>query len=166
MAASWLGILALAGAWVWWVRWRVGKGSATGSRKGSTAHAKRKKTRSIHSILGVWFLPGFLFLTVTGLTWSSMAGGNVANLRAQLDCVQPTPDTSISATTMTATTSAQDEHAHHHHRGHDESSMLAGQDDLTQTYISEIDTVATTARGAGMSGIRSEEHTSELQSHA
>ena len=152
MAASWLGILALAGAWVWWVRWRVGKGSATGSRKGSTAHAKRKKTRSIHSILGVWLLPGFLFLTVTGLTWSSMAGGNIANLRAQLDWVQPTPETSISATTMTATTSAHDEHAHHHHSGDDESSTPAGQDDLTQTYISQIDTVATTARGAGMSG--------------
>ena len=153
MAASWLGILTLAGAWVWWVRWRVGKGSASRTHKGSTAHSRRKKTRRIHSVLGVWLLPGFLFLTVTGLTWSSMAGGNITKLRAQLDWVQPIPDTSISATTMTATTIAHDEHAHHHHSGDDESSTLPGQDDLTQTYISQIDTVATTSRAAGMSSI-------------
>lgn len=81
VAASWLGILALAGGWLWW--------------------AKRKKKRSLHSALGIWLLPGFLFLTVTGLTWSSMAGGNIANLRAELDWTQPSVNT--------------DEHAHHGH---------------------------------------------------
>ena len=152
MAASWLGILTLAGAWVWWVRWRVRKGSASRTHKGSTAHSRRKKTRRIHSVLGVWLLPGFLFLTVTGLTWSSMAGGNITKLRAQLDWVQPIPDTSISDTTATAPTGAHGEHADHHH-GDAEATELANQVDLTQTYISQIDTVATTSRAAGMSGI-------------
>ena len=152
MAASWLGILTLAGAWVWWVRWRVGKGSASRTHKGSTAHSRRKKTRRIHSVLGVWLLPGFLFLTVTGLTWSSMAGGNITKLRAQLDWVQPIPDTSISDTTATAPTGAHGEHADHHH-GDAEATELANQVDLTQTYISQIDTVATTSRAAGMSSI-------------
>lgn len=109
VAASWLGILALAGGWLWW--------------------AKRKKKRSLHSALGIWLLPGFLFLTVTGLTWSSMAGGNIANLRAELDWTQPSVNT--------------DEHAHHGHES--QAGELSSQE--------SIDTVAATAREAGLSGI-------------
>ncbi|MDO5508972.1 MAG: PepSY domain-containing protein [Corynebacterium casei] len=112
VAASWLGILALAGGWLWW--------------------AKRKKKRSLHSALGIWLLPGFLFLTVTGLTWSSMAGGNIANLRAELDWTQPSVST--------------DEHAHHGHHSHEsQAGELSSQE--------SIDTVAATAREAGLSGI-------------
>lgn len=109
VAASWLGILALAGGWLWW--------------------AKRKKKRSLHSALGIWLLPGFLFLTVTGLTWSSMAGGNIANLRAELDWTQPSVNT--------------DEHAHHGHES--QGGKLSSQE--------SIDTAAATARVAGLSGI-------------
>ena len=137
VAASWLGILAIAGAWLWWVRRRSGKGQAT---SGSDSHSKRKQTRSLHSVLGIWLLPGFLFLTVTGLTWSSMAGGNIANLRAELDWIQPSPNTAISGTAT-----EHSEHEHHHHGG---SEVVASQDDLGQ-----IDTVVATARAAELSGI-------------
>lgn len=136
MAASWLGILALAGAWVWWLRWRVGKGKAVAARAGSSAHARRKWTRRVHSILGVWLLPGFLFLTVTGLTWSTMAGGNIASLRAELDWEQPIPETNIAA--------AATSHIH----GDDAESRAE-----PQLYVSQIDAVAATSREAGMSGI-------------
>lgn len=139
VAASWLGILALAGAWLWWVRRRSGKGQAT---SGSDSHSKHKQTRSLHSVLGIWLLPGFLFLTVTGLTWSSIAGGNIANLRAELDWSQPSPSTAISGTATDH--SEHDEHAHHHGG----SEVVASQDDLGQ-----IDTVAATARAAELSGI-------------
>lgn len=141
VAASWLGILALAGAWLWWVRRRSGKGRAI---SGSDAHSKRKQTRGIHSVLGIWLLPGFLFLTVTGLTWSSMAGGNIANLRAELDWIQPSPNTAISGTATATEHSEHDEHAHHHGG----SEVVASQDDL-----GHIDTVANTARAAELSGI-------------
>lgn len=134
VAASWLGILALAGAWLWWVRRRSGKGKAT-------AGSKRKQTRSLHSVLGIWLLPGFLFLTVTGLTWSSMAGGNIANLRAELDWIQPSPNTAIDGTAT-----GHSEHEHHHH--HDSSEVVTSQDDL-----GHIDNVANTARAAELSGI-------------
>lgn len=137
VAASWLGILALAGAWLWWVRRRSGKGQAT---SGSDAHSKRKQTRSIHSVLGIWLLPGFLFLTVTGLTWSSMAGGNIANLRAELDWIQPSPNTAISGTAT-----EHSEHEHHHHGG---SEVVVSHGDLGQ-----IDTVAATARAVELNGI-------------
>lgn len=137
VAASWLGILVIAGAWLWWVRRRSGKGQAT---SGSDSHSKRKQTRSLHSVLGIWLLPGFLFLTVTGLTWSSMAGGNIANLRAELDWIQPSPNTAISGTAT-----EHSKHEHHHHGG---SEVVASQDDLGQ-----IDTVVATAREADMSGI-------------
>ncbi|WP_313550085.1 PepSY domain-containing protein [Corynebacterium sp.] len=144
VAASWLGILALAGAWLWWVRRRSGKGQAT---SGSDSHSKRKQTRSLHSVLGIWLLPGFLFLTVTGLTWSSMAGGNIANLRAELDWIQPSPNTAISGTATDH--SEHDEHAHHHGGSSaSDAGELSSQDDLAH-----IDTVANTARAAELGGI-------------
>lgn len=149
VAASWLGILALAGAWLWWVRRRSGKGQAT---SGSDSHSKRKQTRSLHSVLGIWLLTGFLFLTVTGLTWSSIAGGNIANLRAELDWIQLSPNTAIDGTGTDH--SEHDEHAHHHGGSSaSDAGELSSQDDLTQTYLEQIDAVAATAREADMSGI-------------
>lgn len=151
VAASWLGILALAGAWLWWVRIRTNKTKTTAGNATPSAHVQRQKARSIHSVLGLWLLPGFLFLTVTGLTWSSMAGGNIANLRAELDWVQPSPDTAISGTTTDH--SEHDQHAHHHGDNAPDTGEVSSQDDLMQTYLSQIDTVAATSREAELSGI-------------
>lgn len=61
-----------------------------------------------------------------------MAGGNIANLRAELDWTQPSVNT--------------DEHAHHGHHGHEsQAGELSSQE--------SIDTAAATARVAGLSGI-------------
>ncbi|ALC04666.1 hypothetical protein CDES_00930 [Corynebacterium deserti GIMN1.010] len=141
-AASWLGILSLAGVWLWWARKKHNKRPTSA----------RARARNLHSALGVWLLPGFLFLTVTGLTWSSLAGANISNLRAELDWVQPTPSTDLASTASTAPSSSA-EHSEHSHHGHDTSaassaSMLTAQDSLAQ-----IDTVLTASHEAGMSGI-------------
>ena len=155
VAASWLGILALAGAWLWLVRIRTNKTKTAARNAAPSAHVQRQQARSIHSVLGLWLLPGFLFLTVTGLTWSSMAGGNIANLRAELDWVQPSPDTAIAGTTTDHSEHAgHDDHAHHHGGSSEsETGEVSSQGDLTQTYLSQIDTVAATSREAGMDGI-------------
>lgn len=85
LAASWLGVVALAGLALWWTgrrrtrsRWRPDR-SATG----------RRRTLSWHGVLGTWLVVGMLMLSATGLTWSTYAGANVSELRTALDWNSP-----------------------------------------------------------------------------
>lgn len=126
MAASWLGILSLAGAWLWWARrnQRPSRGS------------RRQRYSRMHSLLGLWLLPGLLFLTVTGLTWSLVAGENIGQVRTQLSWVAPTPDVGAAA--------EPDAHAEHMgHAGH-HAAMVNPAD---------ADRVIATARDAGLTGL-------------
>lgn len=84
LAASWLGALALSGAFLWWVsrrRRRAAGNAAQGGRGGS---------RRLHETLGVLLLPGLLFFTVTGLTWSVVSGSNIGKVRTALNWRTPT----------------------------------------------------------------------------
>lgn len=125
LAASWLGALTLSGLYVWLRR-----------RK------KTKNTMRTHSLIGAWFSAGFLFLTVTGLTWSTVAGGNIAHLRNQLNWQTPT----LSA--------AGGEHADH--AGHGGMTGMPGMEgmqmDMSKDF-SVIDGVLSTAREHGLQGI-------------
>lgn len=134
MAASWLGILALAGAWMWWTQRR--------KKSGSSARARAKKW---HSTVGIWLLPGFLFLTISGLTWSMVAGTNIGELRTQLGWVTPKPEVAISTAMpeMADMASMAGMSAHHHM----EAMSWSGAD------ISQADTVYSTAREAGLTGV-------------
>ena len=118
VAASWLGMLSLVGLWLWF-----------------------KRRKSLHSKLGVWLLPGFIFLTITGLTWSSMAGGNIANLRAELDWEQP----SLSA--------QHEHHGHGQHSNHSSHHSEHSEDMVEPARHSQIDTALAVSRDAGMSGV-------------
>lgn len=125
MAASWLGILSLAGAWLWWTR----------RKQRPSRGSQRQRYSRVHSLLGLWLLPGLLFLTVTGLTWSLVAGDNIGQVRTQLSWVAPTPDVGAAA----------EPDAHAEHTGH-------GQPDA-QVNPAEADRVLAAARDAGLTGL-------------
>lgn len=131
-AASWLGILSLAGAWMWWVQ-----------RKKRAGTSQRARTKKLHSTLGMWLLPGFLFLTVTGLTWSMVAGTNLGELRTNLSWVEPKPDVTLSATAHNMESMANMS-AHQHHM---DSATWTGVD------TTQADEVVSAARQAGLTAL-------------
>ncbi|CAH0196429.1 PepSY-associated TM helix domain-containing protein [Microbacterium foliorum] len=108
LAASWLGIVAIAGIALWGMRLRKAKVKRDLLRP-DPAHRGYRRLFGWHASLGVWVLLGALFLSATGITWSQYAGANVDTLRASLDWGTPTVSTSLDGTTAAA-----DGHAHHH----------------------------------------------------
>ncbi|GGF46549.1 membrane protein [Microbacterium sorbitolivorans] len=108
LAASWLGIVALAGLVLWGVRIRKTR------RKREMVFVNLKRTGyrrvfGMHASLGVWVLLGALFLSATGITWSQHAGANVSQLRSALDWGTPSVTTDLSGDETSV-----DEHAEHH----------------------------------------------------
>lgn len=87
-AASWMGALALGGLWLWWDRSRRKRTQGTSKR----AHHMRR-----HANVGVGISLGLLFLTVTGLTWSWVAGTDIGKLREAMDWYAPKPAVTASA---------------------------------------------------------------------
>ncbi len=85
MAATWLGPLAVTGVVLFLATWVRNRAPA---RRGSRRYAKEK-----HALLGLIVAPGMIFLCVSGLTWSLVAGHNIAQVRTHLDWMAPTPDT-------------------------------------------------------------------------
>jgi uncharacterized iron-regulated membrane protein len=107
LAASWLGVVVVAGLALWIVRIRTSRTKKDFVRP---ARARRGYRRlfSWHASVGIWVVLGALFLSATGITWSTYAGANVSNLRTALDWGTPTVDTSL-----TGAPADGDEHAHH-----------------------------------------------------
>jgi uncharacterized iron-regulated membrane protein len=86
-AASWLGVIALGGLALWFSRRR-----ALRKLRGTSG---RRRTLGRHGIVGAWAAAGFLFLSATGLTWSTYAGANIDELRTSLG--QATPSVTATA---------------------------------------------------------------------
>ncbi|BAU96654.1 uncharacterized iron-regulated membrane protein [Corynebacterium suranareeae] len=108
LAASWLGVLAMGGFALLWLRQRKPRRVQAMLRTGGSG---RVKTYRRHAALGTIAGLGFIFLTFTGLTWSSYAGANISTLRAELNWTQPALDTSLTSNSASI---AHDEHAGHH----------------------------------------------------
>ncbi|MGW4755972.1 PepSY-associated TM helix domain-containing protein [Streptomyces chartreusis] len=87
LAASWLWVIAAGGLVLWFSRRR-----ALRKVRGTSG---RRRTLGLHGTVGVWAALGFLFLSATGLTWSTYAGTNIDELRTSLR--QATPSISASA---------------------------------------------------------------------
>lgn len=87
-AASWMGALTIGGLWLWWDRCRRGR---------HRSRSRRGRHMRNHAWVGVAMAAGLLFLTATGLTWSSVAGNNIATAREHLNWIAPKPETTISA---------------------------------------------------------------------
>lgn len=108
LAASWLGIVAVAGLALWVIRIRRARAKKDYLRP-NRAHKGYRRLFGWHTSVGIWMLLGALFLSVTGITWSQYAGTNVSTLRAALDWGTPSVNTALDGRAAGA-----DEHAHHH----------------------------------------------------
>ncbi|MGW3116718.1 PepSY-associated TM helix domain-containing protein [Streptomyces sp. NPDC001107] len=86
-AASWLWVISCGGLVLWFSRRRA-------LRKVRSTNGRRR-TLGLHGTVGVWAAAGFIFLSATGLTWSTYAGANVDTLRTSLG--QATPSVSATA---------------------------------------------------------------------
>ena len=114
LAASWLGIVTLAGLGLWIARWRRSPRRRDLVRPDRRATGYRR-ILSWHASVGVWLVAGALFLSATGITWSRFAGQNVTDLRAALSWQAPTLPTALGAAAgAVASGAAADPHAGHH----------------------------------------------------
>jgi uncharacterized iron-regulated membrane protein len=134
LAASWLWVVALGGLALWVARWRArraaGRAAARDLVLPESGATGRRRTLSRHGSLGVWLLLGALFLSATGLTWSTYAGENVSALRATFGWSTPSLETEVS-----------DEHA-----GHGGTAPAAAGDADPALF----DAMLATARAAGI----------------
>ncbi|MDQ1084840.1 MULTISPECIES: PepSY domain-containing protein [Microbacterium] len=99
LAASWLGIVALAGLALW-----VGRRTGRRRRPSRRVDGYRRLSNR-HAVIGVWVVLGAVFLSATGITWSAYAGANIAQLRAAMGAGTPVLNTT-GAGAITG-------HAHH-----------------------------------------------------
>lgn len=150
LAASWLGVLAATGLGLWAIRWRT---TRAGRRTrgllipGWTGNRYRRAL-SWHAATGVWLALGFVFLSATGLTWSTYAGANVTGLRTTLGWTTPALETALDPAQEPA---GGNEHAEHG-GDHDHTAMTeaTGQD------TGSFDAVLATARQHGIEADRVE----------
>ncbi len=82
LAASWLWVIAGGGLLLWFSRRRA-------LRRVRGTSGRRRTLGCLHGTVGVWAAVGFIFLSATGLTWSTYAGANIDQLRTSLG--QSTP---------------------------------------------------------------------------
>jgi uncharacterized iron-regulated membrane protein len=152
LAASWLGVIALTGLGLWAARWRRTRPGrrARGLLVPDTSTTnKYRRTLSWHATTGVWLGLGFLFLSATGLTWSTYAGTNVTDLRSTLGWTTPALEKTLDPTPIPAPSpaAATDEHAEHtEHGGHHDDAAMTG----SASGGGSFDEVLATARDNGI----------------
>lgn len=108
LAASWLGIVVIAGAALWILRIRKTRAKKDLVRPNNSIRGYRR-IFSWHASTGIWLLVGALFLSATGITWSQFAGQNVSDLRVAFDIGTPSVSTDLTGSTDIAA----GEHAGH-----------------------------------------------------
>ncbi|AKZ59696.1 putative integral membrane protein [Streptomyces ambofaciens ATCC 23877] len=124
-AASWLWVIAGGGLVLWFSRRRA--------RRKLRGTRGRRRSLGLHGTVGAWVAAGFVFLSATGLTWSTYAGANIEELRVSLG--QTTPSVSASA-------AGGGEHA-----GHGAAAGTGGD----AAHGVGLDKVLAAARGEGLS---------------
>lgn len=103
LAASWLWVAALGGVLLWL--------GTRPKRKLKPARTGFAFSRHWHITLGLTLLLGLLFFSVTGLTWSQWAGGNIDRWRTELNWLTPQVNTALNSD---APATPADPHADHH----------------------------------------------------
>ncbi|PPG24791.1 PepSY-associated TM helix domain-containing protein [Rathayibacter toxicus] len=109
-AASWLGVVALAGLGLWVIKMRKSRAKRDLIRPARGVRGYRR-VFSWHASTGIWLLLGALFLSATGITLSHYAGGNIDQLRSALDWEAPTLSTAL-ATSRAASTAGESADPH------------------------------------------------------
>ncbi|QCR44278.1 peptidase [Curtobacterium sp. SGAir0471] len=138
-AASWLGIVSLAGIGLWAFRLRRARRKRDLILPDNRATGYRR-IFSWHAATGAAVLLGALFLSATGITWSHFAGDNVTALRSALNWQAPTVDTALDGSSSAA---SGGEHAGHHAGG---AMPMA----TPTTAPEQFDEVLAAARDAGV----------------
>lgn len=95
LAASWLGVIALAGLALWIIRRKRARAKRDFIRPNNQVTGYRR-IFSWHASTGVWLLVGALFLSATGITWSQLAGPHVTELRSALSWETPYVDPALT----------------------------------------------------------------------
>lgn len=91
VAASWLWVVALGGLALWLLR----RGRIMTVARGLKGRAR---TLNWHGATGVWLLAALLFLSATGITWSTYAGGHVTDIRTAFDWQRPVLSSAAGST--------------------------------------------------------------------
>lgn len=126
LAASWLWVVALGGLALWLTK------AAGDRRRGRQARIfragggkGRARTMNRHGATGVWLLAGLLFLSATGITWSTYAGAHVTELRSAMEWKRPQLNTDL--TPAAPGRDAHGDHGDHgDHAGHGASAAPTG----------------------------------------
>ncbi|AMY19871.1 MULTISPECIES: PepSY-associated TM helix domain-containing protein [Nocardiaceae] len=144
LAASWLGVVALGGLFLWVERYRRQQ-SRSGARLFTVDRTTRgrRRTVNLHGAGGAWIVVGLVFLSATGLTWSAYAGANIGDVRSALSWTTPTVDTDLTGHAG----HSDDEHAGH--VGHGTSDVATP---TVPVDVRQIDGVLAVARANGITG--------------
>jgi len=99
LAASWLWVVALGGLYLWWRRFRQARARGRRGRFFGVDRSVTGRARTVHwhGAAGVWILVVLVFLSATGITWSTHAGEHVTELRTAMSWERPDLATSLPA---------------------------------------------------------------------
>ncbi|GHC67848.1 PepSY-associated TM helix domain-containing protein [Streptomyces flavofungini] len=137
IAASWLWVLAGGGLVLWFGRRRA--------RRKVRGAAGRRRTLSLHGTVGVWTAAGLIFLSATGLTWSTYAGQSIGDLREAVGQTTPAVSTSLAPAGESGGPAAR-EHAEHGGGASGGQGSKGGAEDVG------VDAVLAAARAQGVAG--------------
>ena len=143
LAASWLWVMACGGLYMWWIRRRPkNKATANAAQQQPKRSARWKATR-LHSTIGAWIFIGLLGLSVTGITWSGLAGDNVDSLVERMHWKATPINTALHSTTA-------ETHEHTGHEGH--AGHGDGGASPSVSVAAEAERVLATGRAEGLTG--------------
>ena len=151
LAASWLWLIALGGVYLWVSRYRRMK--ARGSAKARLLTVDRSttghsRTLNWHGTVGIWVTVGLLFLSATGLTWSTYAGANIDELRSAMSWTTPAVSKALPTAGQSSVEGDPAVHAGHHQ----DAAELGTSQAFSASHVNEVDRVLSTARAAGLDG--------------
>ena len=138
LAASWLWVVALGGVALWLTK---AAAERRRNRPGRVLRLDRSvkgraRTLNRHGATGVWLLAALLFLSATGITWSTYAGEHVTELRSAMEWKRPALDTALTPAAAVAPD------AHGGHAGH--GTPVSGSGPI------DVDAVLAAAAGVGV----------------
>jgi len=135
LAASWLWVAALGGVLLWW--WKRDL-----RRNAKAKENTHLRTRRLHGQIGIWIAVGLIFLSVTGMTWSQLAGGRIDDFRTAVGWITPSVSVSLDKLGVAADSNAE----HHDHTNHQNQYAALS----TIDYTGQLDAVNLLAKQSGL----------------
>ena len=145
LAASWLGIIAVAGLCLWVPRARRTR-KASALLRPSMKHKGLRRTFSWHASVGAWAAIGMMFLSATGITWSQLGGDNVTKLRAALDWSTPAVSAELGAGSAGHSEGSAGQPGDGGHAGHAGHDGHSGNDGAPEVDPADFDTALAVAQ--------------------